>query len=702
MPLLGFRSSIYEISSSGKIKLPIDYALEFDGINNYVEVPDSDSLDITGAITIEFWLKFSSVPEYWKGIITKWMWSSEGFPGYYVLATTNESTLRFGLVGEDKSRIETGHWGNLKGWHYYSFTYNGSEVRGFLDGTLHCFYAFNGSIGMNSLPLTIGCRSNKIDFFKGAIDEVRISNISRSKEEILANYNGGEKRKQEVDEYTVALWHFDEASGDTVYDETKNNNNGIIYNAKWIRSVKKEEIKVEVDVDYTKQIGKNKLSLGTQFHSWMNISIIPELKEKTRQVHFGLVRIFIGFEQGYNPCVSWDEVTHTGTYDWTELDEIIQTIKEIGATPLICIGGGDKNSGYWLPTGMVGDWNGKGFPSNESFGIYCADIVNYTNIEKKFNVKYWEIWNEPDIWSESWSSIDLGKLTNFTKTFNNAEQYMHNIDSSILCGNDHSDNKVFLDYFAKHTKGVGFLSFHRYSGGGTWLYCPEGYTSDCLALRKASEIIKFSWCNDDRYSPREMQKKWEETCGEIIPVLCSETNLNSVWEKGTDPRIQEIIGGVWYAEELRFYILEGMEYSVYYNFASDVSGDWETTYPTEGWGFGMIKSTPPYTEWYPYLVNNLIGNNLCVGDEIFESISNETDSIYEAVSALAWKQKGEYKLLLISKVNQQVTININGFPAGEARVNRIETSKGDIQSEITKRREFTTNGYTVLLISINI
>ncbi|EMR73654.1 hypothetical protein MCGE09_00569, partial [Thaumarchaeota archaeon SCGC AB-539-E09] len=84
MPLLGFRSSIYEISSSGKIKLPIDYALEFDGINNYVEVPDSDSLDITGAITIEFWLKFSSVPEYWKGIITKWMWSSEGFPGYYV------------------------------------------------------------------------------------------------------------------------------------------------------------------------------------------------------------------------------------------------------------------------------------------------------------------------------------------------------------------------------------------------------------------------------------------------------------------------------------------------------------------------------------------------------------------------------------------------------------------------------------------
>ncbi len=32
-------------------------ALEFDGVDDYVKIPDSASLDITGAITIEFWVK---------------------------------------------------------------------------------------------------------------------------------------------------------------------------------------------------------------------------------------------------------------------------------------------------------------------------------------------------------------------------------------------------------------------------------------------------------------------------------------------------------------------------------------------------------------------------------------------------------------------------------------------------------------------
>lgn len=35
--------------------------MSFDGKDDYVEVPDSSSLDITDAITIEGWMKFNSV-----------------------------------------------------------------------------------------------------------------------------------------------------------------------------------------------------------------------------------------------------------------------------------------------------------------------------------------------------------------------------------------------------------------------------------------------------------------------------------------------------------------------------------------------------------------------------------------------------------------------------------------------------------------
>jgi hypothetical protein len=39
--------------------------------------------------------------------------------------------------------------------------------------------------------------------------------------------------KLQVDNSTVALWHFDNGSGNTVYDDTANHNDGTIYGAKW-------------------------------------------------------------------------------------------------------------------------------------------------------------------------------------------------------------------------------------------------------------------------------------------------------------------------------------------------------------------------------------------------------------------------------------------------------------------------------------
>ena len=37
-----------------------------------------------------------------------------------------------------------------------------------------------------------------------------------------------------LDTYAVALWHFNEGAGDTAYDATNNNNDGVIYGATWV------------------------------------------------------------------------------------------------------------------------------------------------------------------------------------------------------------------------------------------------------------------------------------------------------------------------------------------------------------------------------------------------------------------------------------------------------------------------------------
>lgn len=41
----------------------LNYSLQFDGTDNYIEVPDDSSLDITGQISISVWVKHEIDPD---------------------------------------------------------------------------------------------------------------------------------------------------------------------------------------------------------------------------------------------------------------------------------------------------------------------------------------------------------------------------------------------------------------------------------------------------------------------------------------------------------------------------------------------------------------------------------------------------------------------------------------------------------------
>lgn len=46
-------------------------ALSFDGIDDWVTIPDAPSLDLSAALTIEAWVKPSSLPTFWKTVVMK-------------------------------------------------------------------------------------------------------------------------------------------------------------------------------------------------------------------------------------------------------------------------------------------------------------------------------------------------------------------------------------------------------------------------------------------------------------------------------------------------------------------------------------------------------------------------------------------------------------------------------------------------------
>jgi hypothetical protein len=65
--------------------------------------------------------------------------------------------------------------------------------------------------------------------FHGTIEQVRISKGIRTR---LATPPAG---KLPADESTLALYHFDEGSGDVLKDASGNNHHGKIVGAKWVK-----------------------------------------------------------------------------------------------------------------------------------------------------------------------------------------------------------------------------------------------------------------------------------------------------------------------------------------------------------------------------------------------------------------------------------------------------------------------------------
>jgi hypothetical protein len=391
-----------------------------------------------------------------------------------------------------------------------------------------------------------------------------------------------------------------------------------------------------------------------------------------------------------------------GNYNWTRFDLIIESVLKTGAVPLLVVGS------EFLPKGMNGDYEGSGYPSNESFGQYCASLVRHCNIEKKWDVKYWEIWNEPLFYKENqassrtWVSLDL--IADFTRTFNNAEETMRKIDPTVLCGHGNSAIEAFFDYFLGNAPNLGFFSYHDYDCGATEYYLPQYYRDEEQIMADASIVGCQEPCIWKTYSPSELVQKWYKKYGQYLPVLCTEVNMNAACENGTDPRTQTVFGASWYAEKLKALVLSNVKYSAYFVLSSDDPIYSDKNVPTGGIGFGMIDSTSPYTEFYPYWTNYLLGTRFRVGDKI--CCSSTTNS--SVISTLAWIADSSYNFLLIGKTKNKILVDVHmknlDAPMGATSlICTLDRNKNGIEAvnkEYSDPLTLVLDGYSLTLVII--
>ena len=174
----------------------VGQAFNLDGTSGYVNVPSSPGLKFTNAFTVEGWINLrvpigsSTVTIATKGLDSDnsvdWMLSVRS--GQLCPAATVGGVWQGGNCA---STLATGVW------YHVAMTFDGSNLRGYVNGALDGTFAMSGTVQATDYGLRIGAYvpvngmpANKA-YFPGKVDELSAYNRALSASEIAAIYTAG-------------------------------------------------------------------------------------------------------------------------------------------------------------------------------------------------------------------------------------------------------------------------------------------------------------------------------------------------------------------------------------------------------------------------------------------------------------------------------------------------------------------------------
>ena len=150
-------------------------ALDFNGVNAVVTVPDANSLDLTNGMTIELWVYPTATPTGWQSVVTKEIPGDGVYTMYANNSTNNRPYAGMMINGASQSTTGTAQLA-ANTWTHLAMTYNGTTLILYVNGVQVGSKAVTGNITTSAYGLTIGGAQLSTEFFKGRIDNVRIYN----------------------------------------------------------------------------------------------------------------------------------------------------------------------------------------------------------------------------------------------------------------------------------------------------------------------------------------------------------------------------------------------------------------------------------------------------------------------------------------------------------------------------------------------
>ena len=160
-----------------------DSGLDFCFPGDHVLIEDSESLKVTDQLTLAAWVKTRSL--HLGRIVNKWEGGRRTCA--YNLGVDNLSQVWFELSGGDSQngqilvQIERSFINN---WHHIAGTFDGHQMKLYLDGQLVAMTAYSATLNQADIPVYIGTGDGECFLFCGAVDDVRIYNVTLDDQQI--------------------------------------------------------------------------------------------------------------------------------------------------------------------------------------------------------------------------------------------------------------------------------------------------------------------------------------------------------------------------------------------------------------------------------------------------------------------------------------------------------------------------------------
>lgn len=185
---LNHGTSTGEMGAANLVLGKVSQGVHFDGVNDWIQVPHSASLNLTGdSLTVSAWVRLAAEQPFDTGVVAKAEQAAAQDNYYLGVQSSEHANFRVQTLISGRRQV-THTVLATEQWHYLVGVYSSGQATLYVDNVAQQTTAF-GSIVSTQSDLVIGRAALDEDgLFVGRIDEARVSSVARSENWLAAQY----------------------------------------------------------------------------------------------------------------------------------------------------------------------------------------------------------------------------------------------------------------------------------------------------------------------------------------------------------------------------------------------------------------------------------------------------------------------------------------------------------------------------------